>query len=118
MNVFGGPIENGVDVKLAVLVEDQPDFEETDTGYIQLILNQKTTFEMRAIRRMSNGLEIEFTKPLDPRCGWDPESYYVEQWPFASGSDKSGLESEPRAEASGAGSLAAGRASDRVLRAR
>lgn len=41
-----------------------------------------TAFEMAAVRALSNGLEIEFTKPLDPRCGWDPESYYVEQWPF------------------------------------
>ena len=39
-------------------------------------------FEMRAVRAMSNGFEIEFTKPLDPRCGWDPDSYYIEQWPF------------------------------------
>ena len=27
-------------------------------------------------------MEIEFTKPLDPRVGWEAESYYVEQWPF------------------------------------
>ena len=42
----------------------------------------KSVFEMLAIRAMSDGFEIEFTKPLDPRVGWDPESYYVEQWPF------------------------------------
>ncbi len=41
-----------------------------------------TVFEMNRVRAMNNGLEIEFTKPLDPRCGWDPECYYVEQWPF------------------------------------
>jgi hypothetical protein len=39
-------------------------------------------FEMLAVRAMSNGFEIEFTKPLDKRVGWDPESYYIEQWPF------------------------------------
>jgi cytochrome c len=37
---------------------------------------------MLAVRAMRNGLEIEFTKPLDPRCGWEAGSYYIEQWPF------------------------------------
>lgn len=41
-----------------------------------------TAFEMLAVRALSNGFEIEFTKPLDKRCGWEPETYYVEQWPF------------------------------------
>jgi hypothetical protein len=40
------------------------------------------TFEMEAVRAMKNGFEIEFTKPLDPRIGWEADSYYVEQWPF------------------------------------
>lgn len=39
-------------------------------------------FEMLAVRAMNNGLEIEFTQPLDRRVGWDPESYAVEQWPI------------------------------------
>ncbi len=39
-------------------------------------------FEMLAVRVRKNGFEIEFTKPLDPRVGWDPESYYIEQWPY------------------------------------
>jgi hypothetical protein len=60
------------------------------------------TFEMLAVRAMTNGFEIEFTKPLDPRCGWDPESYYIEQWPFSLGateprSDESTKESEAEA---------------------
>lgn len=42
----------------------------------------KRAFEMLAVRVLSNGLEIEFTKPLDSHVGWDPESYYIEQWPF------------------------------------
>lgn len=41
------------------------------------------TFEMRNVRAMSNGLEIEFTQPLDPRVGWEAESYYIEQLPFS-----------------------------------
>ncbi len=50
-------------------------------------------FEIFAVRAMSNGFEIDFTKPLDSRCGWDPESYYIEQWPFR--------RSEPEAQARG-----------------
>ncbi len=42
----------------------------------------RTVFEILAVRAMSNGCELEFTKPLDPRVGWEPGSYYVEQWPF------------------------------------
>ncbi|MEW6250162.1 MAG: family 16 glycoside hydrolase [Planctomycetota bacterium] len=42
----------------------------------------KAVFEMLAVRAVNTGFEIEFTKPLDRRCGWDPESYYIEQWPF------------------------------------
>jgi hypothetical protein len=45
-------------------------------------------FEMLAVRAMTNGFEIEFTKPLDARCGWEPEAYYVEQWPFRMQSDE------------------------------
>jgi hypothetical protein len=43
---------------------------------------QRAAFEMLAVRALSNGFEIEFTKPLDQRCGWEADSYYVEQWPF------------------------------------
>ncbi len=39
-------------------------------------------FELKTVRALANGLELEFTQPLDPRVEWDPESYYVEQWPF------------------------------------
>lgn len=49
--------------------------------------NERVTFEVYAVRAMTNGFEIEFTKPLDPRCGWEPEAYYVEQWPFVLGSN-------------------------------
>ncbi|MBI5866469.1 MAG: DUF1080 domain-containing protein [Planctomycetes bacterium] len=42
----------------------------------------KLAFEMLAVRAVSNGFEIEFTKPLDPHCGWEADSIYVEQWPF------------------------------------
>jgi hypothetical protein len=41
-----------------------------------------TVFEVLAARALEDGFQIEFTKPLDPRVGWDRESYYIEQWPF------------------------------------
>ena len=43
---------------------------------------EQVAFEMLAIRALANGFEIEFTKPLDQRVGWDPEAYHIEQWPF------------------------------------
>jgi len=39
-------------------------------------------FEMSTVRAMTNGLEISFTRALDERVGWEPDSYRVEQWPF------------------------------------
>ena len=39
-------------------------------------------FEMKRIRARANGVEIEFTKALDPRAGWEADAYHVEQWPF------------------------------------
>lgn len=54
----------------------------TDLPERILAATGQAVFEMLAVRAMSNGFEIEFTKPLDPRVGWEPESYYVEQWPF------------------------------------
>ncbi|MCW5937555.1 MAG: DUF1080 domain-containing protein [Fimbriimonadaceae bacterium] len=38
------------------------------------------TFEMLAVRAMTNGLEIEFTEPLAAGAGQDPATYRVEQW--------------------------------------
>ncbi|MBN2448387.1 MAG: DUF1080 domain-containing protein, partial [Phycisphaerae bacterium] len=40
--------------------------------------------EMLAIQALSNGLDIEFTTPLDENIGWEADSYYVEQWPIDS----------------------------------
>lgn len=48
----------------------------------RLTPGEKAAFEMLAVRAMQNGVEIEFTRPLDPRVGWDPDSYLVELWPF------------------------------------
>ncbi|MCH7720199.1 MAG: DUF1080 domain-containing protein [Planctomycetes bacterium] len=45
-------------------------------------LTGRETFEMSAVRALTNGLEVEFSKPLDVRVGWEADSYHVEQWPF------------------------------------
>ncbi len=41
-----------------------------------------SVFEMQAVRALTDGFEIEFTQPLDPRVGWDSDGYKIEQWPF------------------------------------
>lgn len=41
-----------------------------------------TAFELRTIEARSDGLSLEFTQPLDPRVGWEPDSYHVELWPL------------------------------------
>lgn len=43
----------------------------------------RAAFEMLNVWALKNGLEIEFTRPLAADLGWDPECYYVEQWPFS-----------------------------------
>ncbi|MCA9243751.1 MAG: DUF1080 domain-containing protein [Phycisphaerales bacterium] len=40
----------------------------------------ETTFEMVAVTPATNGLEIQFSKPLDDGLGWEPDQYQIEQW--------------------------------------
>ena len=49
-------------------------------GLQRMQYNGKSTFEMLAVRAMSNGMEIEFTEPLEACAGWDPKGYTVTQW--------------------------------------
>lgn len=49
-------------------------------GLQRLEFNGNPTFEMLAVRAMSNGLEIEFTEPLTPGDGWKTSAYDVQQW--------------------------------------
>ncbi|MEY3367265.1 MAG: hypothetical protein RI973_420 [Bacteroidota bacterium] len=49
-------------------------------GLQRLKYNGKTTFEMLAVRAKTNGLEIEFTEPLQEGTGWNPSEYDVQQW--------------------------------------
>ena len=49
-------------------------------GLQRLEYNSKPAFEMLAVRAKSNGMEIEFTEPLEPGDGWQTSSYEVKQW--------------------------------------
>lgn len=49
-------------------------------GLQRLVYNNKSTFEMLAVRAKSNGMEIEFTEPLEIGDGWNPDFYDVKQW--------------------------------------
>ena len=60
------------------VTEDQPEGK----GRVRLTPTAHNVFELMAVRCQANGFELEFSAPLDPRVGWDPEDYYVEQWPF------------------------------------
>jgi cytochrome c551/c552 len=49
-------------------------------GLQRLVWNNKVPFEMRAIRAMPDGFEIEFTKPVDKKVAADIASYSVESY--------------------------------------
>ncbi len=49
-------------------------------GLQRLTYNGNPAFEMLAIRAKSNGLEIEFTKPLRIGDGTEPSDYKIQQW--------------------------------------
>ncbi len=44
--------------------------------------NNRTPFEMRTIRAMPDGFEIEFTKPVDRRSAEDLSSYAIERFTY------------------------------------
>jgi cytochrome c551/c552 len=53
---------------------------EATMGLQRLVWNNKIPFEMRAIRAMPDGFEIEFTKPIDKKVAEDLASYSVESY--------------------------------------
>ncbi|MHA4810221.1 hypothetical protein ACX0G9_19065 [Flavitalea flava] len=53
---------------------------EATMGLQRLVWNNKIPFEMRAIRAMPDGFEIEFTKPVDKKVAEDIASYAVESF--------------------------------------
>jgi len=50
---------------------------ESSLGLQRLVWNNKLPFEMRAIRAMPDGFDIEFTKPVDKKSAEDIASYSV-----------------------------------------
>jgi len=53
---------------------------EATMGLQRLVWNNKIPFEMRAIRAMPDGFEIEFTKPVDKKVAEDIASYSIENY--------------------------------------
>ncbi|MEL6986995.1 MAG: family 16 glycoside hydrolase, partial [Bacteroidota bacterium] len=51
-------------------------------GLQRLKYNEKSTFEMLAVRAKSNGIEIEFTEPLKEGDGWNKSDYEIKQWQY------------------------------------
>ncbi|GAB3534122.1 hypothetical protein GCM10027443_20760 [Pontibacter brevis] len=50
---------------------------EANHGLQRLVWNNRVPFEMRAVRAMPDGFEIEFTKPVDRKSAEDIASYSV-----------------------------------------
>ncbi|MBZ5858541.1 c-type cytochrome [Flavihumibacter profundi] len=53
---------------------------DANEGLQRLVWNNKVPFEMRAVRAMPDGFEIEFTKPVDRKYAEDLASYKVESY--------------------------------------
>ena len=55
---------------------------EANEGLQRLVWKQQLPFEMRAVRAMSDGFEIEFTKPVDRKSAEDIASYSVNSYTY------------------------------------
>lgn len=53
---------------------------EANEGLQRLVWNDKMPFEMKAVRAMPDGFEIEFTQAVDPKSAQDLASYSVESY--------------------------------------
>ena len=58
------------------------EFIDEVSGLTEIHFNGKEVFEPLAARLRSNGIEIEFTRPLAGDTGWNPAAYYVTQWGY------------------------------------
>ena len=56
------------------------DGENRRYGLQRLTYNAHTTFEMLAVRAQSDGLELEFTAPIEMGSGQRAEAYRIQQW--------------------------------------
>jgi cytochrome c len=59
-------------------------------GLQKLIFNNNSTFEMLAVRARPNGVEIEFTAPLQEGAGLKASDYNIRQWYFKPTGDYGG----------------------------
>jgi cytochrome c551/c552 len=55
---------------------------DANQGLQRLVWNNRVPFEMRAVRAMPDGFEIEFTKPVDRKYALDIASYNVESFTY------------------------------------
>lgn len=59
-------------------------------GLQKLTYNNKSVFEMLAVRAKTNGVEIEFTEPLGERYGNSVSDYDIQQWYYKPTADYGG----------------------------
>jgi len=76
---FSGPVREGV-IALAATPDGKIGGLSAAKQQAALAPTDAVPFELLAVRPLTNGWELEFTQPLDPRVGWDPESYLIERW--------------------------------------
>lgn len=55
---------------------------DANQGLQRLVYNNRTPFEMRTVKAMPDGFEIEFTKPVDEKYAEDIASYNVESFTY------------------------------------
>lgn len=55
---------------------------DANEGLQRLVWNEKMPFEMKAIKAMPDGFEIEFTLPVDRKSAEDLASYHVENFTY------------------------------------
>lgn len=65
-------------------------------GLQRLHYNGKPVFEMLAVRAKSDGVEIEFTQPLQDGDGWNPKDWEVRQWRYVPTADYGGPKVDDR----------------------
>lgn len=55
---------------------------EASQGLQRLVWNGKVPFEMRTVKVMPDGFEIEFTKPVNKRTAQDISTYHIESYTY------------------------------------
>ncbi|WP_207435776.1 c-type cytochrome [Sabulibacter ruber] len=55
---------------------------DANEGLQRLVWNNKVPFEMRTVKAMPDGFEVEFTTPVERKSGENPASYTVESFTY------------------------------------